>query len=68
MTVPVPEPWTSQAVVDTVRGLPLAGKRVALVHFGERSTPLAEAILDAATFHGSALGSARYPIFDWEGR
>jgi hypothetical protein len=25
--------------------------------------------LDAATFHGSALGSAgRYPIFDWDGR
>ena len=27
-----------------------------------------EVSLDAATFHGSALGSARYPIFDWEGR
>jgi hypothetical protein len=25
-----------------------------------------EVSLDAATFHGSALGSARYPIFDWE--
>lgn len=22
--------------------------------------------LDAATFHGSALGTARYPIFDWD--
>jgi hypothetical protein len=21
---------------------------------------------DAATFHGSTLGDARYPIFDWE--
>jgi uroporphyrinogen-III synthase len=39
VSVPVPEPWTTQAVVDTVCGLPLAGKRVALVHFGERSTP-----------------------------
>jgi uroporphyrinogen-III synthase len=44
VSVAVPEPWTMQAVVDTVRGLPLAGKRVALVHFGERSTLLAEAI------------------------
>jgi hypothetical protein len=24
--------------------------------------------LDAATFRGSALGPARYPIFDWESR
>lgn len=46
VTVPVPEPWTTQAVVDTVRGLPLAGKRVALVNFGERSAPLAAAILE----------------------
>jgi hypothetical protein len=22
---------------------------------------------DAATFHGSVLGDARYPIFDWDG-
>ena len=44
VTVPVPEPWTTQAVVDTIRGLPLSGKRVALVHFGERSGPLADAI------------------------
>jgi uroporphyrinogen-III synthase len=47
VTVAVPEPWTTQAVVDTVRGLPLSGKRVALVHFGERSNPLADAIQEA---------------------
>jgi len=44
VSVPVPEPWTTQACVETIRALPLAGKRVALIHFGERSTVLAEAI------------------------
>ena len=44
VSVAVAEPWTTQAVVDTVRSLPLAGKRVALVHFGERSSALADAI------------------------
>ncbi len=44
VTVAVAEPWTTQACIDAVRSLPLAGKRVALVHFGERNTPLAEAI------------------------
>ena len=44
VTVAVAEPWTTQACVDTLKGLPLAGKRVALVHFGERSNPLAEAL------------------------
>ena len=44
VSVSVAEPWTTQACVDTLRGLPLAGKRVALVHFGERSNLLADAI------------------------
>jgi uroporphyrinogen-III synthase len=47
VSVAVPEPWTTQAVIDTLKGLPLAGKRVALVHFGERSAALADAITDA---------------------
>src|SRR5688500_15847225 len=42
VSIAVPEPWTAQAVIDTLKGLPLAGKRVALVHFGERSAPLAD--------------------------
>jgi uroporphyrinogen-III synthase len=44
VSVPGAAPWTTQACVDTLRSLPLAGKRVALIHFGERSNALAEAI------------------------
>lgn len=47
VTVTVPEPWTTRECVETLRRLPLAGQRVALVHYGERNAQLAEAIVQA---------------------
>jgi uroporphyrinogen-III synthase len=46
-SVTVPEPWTTRESVATLRRMSLAGSRVALVHYGERSAPLAEAIVAA---------------------
>jgi len=46
-TVTVPEPWTTRECIETLRRLSLAGTRVTLVHYGERSVPLSDAIVSA---------------------
>ena len=46
-SVTVPEPWTTRECIETLRRISLAGTRVALVHYGERSAPLADAIVSA---------------------
>ena len=40
----VPEPHTTADLLTTLREVALAGRRVAVVHYGERNTPLAEAL------------------------
>ena len=47
VSVTVPEPWTTRECIETLRRISLAGTRVALVHYGERNVPLAEAIVTA---------------------
>lgn len=44
-SVPVREPYTTTDMLDALAGLDLADQGVALVHYGERNTPLAEAVL-----------------------
>jgi uroporphyrinogen-III synthase len=46
-TVTVPEPWTTRECIEVLRRIALAGTRVTLVHYGERSAPLADAIVSA---------------------
>ena len=43
-SVPVREPYTTADMLDALAGLDLADQGVALVHYGERNTPLAEAV------------------------
>jgi len=38
------EPFTSAELIDALSGLPLAGRRVLLFHYGERSATLAETL------------------------
>jgi uroporphyrinogen-III synthase len=38
------EPYTSAELIDALSGLPLAGQRVLLFHYGERSATLAETL------------------------
>lgn len=44
VSVTVPEPYTTDDVLRTLRGLTLRGAGVALMHYGERSAALAEAL------------------------
>jgi uroporphyrinogen-III synthase len=46
-TITVPEPWTARECIETLRRLTLESRRVALVHYGERSVALANAIVAA---------------------
>lgn len=59
-TVTVPEPWTTRESIETLRRISLAGARVALVHYGERSAPLSEAIVNA----GAALDELC--VYEWQ--
>lgn len=45
VTVTVEEPWTTKECVAAMAALPVAGARVALVHYGERNEELRAAIL-----------------------
>jgi uroporphyrinogen-III synthase len=47
VSVTVPEPWTTYECIETLRRISLTRTRVALVQYGERNVPLAEAIVDA---------------------
>jgi uroporphyrinogen-III synthase len=44
ITVTVASPYTTHEVLQTLEGIPLAGKGVALLHFGERSDMIADAL------------------------
>ncbi len=44
-SVAVREPYTTADMLDALAGLDLADRGVALVHYGERNIPLAEAVL-----------------------
>jgi uroporphyrinogen-III synthase len=59
-TVTVPEPWTTRESIETLRRISLAGARVALVHYGERSAPLSDAIVTA----GAALDELC--VYEWQ--
>jgi uroporphyrinogen-III synthase len=59
-TMTVPEPWTTRESIETLRRISLAGTRVALVHYGERSAPLSEAILTA----GASLDELC--VYEWQ--
>jgi uroporphyrinogen-III synthase len=59
-TMTVPEPWTTRESIETLRRISLAGVRVALVHYGERSAPLAEAIVTA----GASLDELC--VYEWQ--
>ena len=59
-TVTVPEPWTTRESIETLRRISLAGTRVALVHYGERSAPLADAIVSA----GASLDELC--VYEWQ--
>jgi uroporphyrinogen-III synthase len=47
IAVSVPAPWTTNETIEAVRALPIRGRRVALLHYGERNDPLADAIVAA---------------------
>ena len=47
ISVTVPPPYTTVDTIRTLEALPLGGKGVALLHYGERSEPLAEALTSA---------------------
>jgi uroporphyrinogen-III synthase len=59
-TVTVPEPWTTRESIETLRRISLAGSRVALVHYGERSAPLSDAIVTA----GASLDELC--VYEWQ--
>jgi uroporphyrinogen-III synthase len=59
-TVTVPEPWTTRESIETLRRISLAGLRVALVHYGERSVPLSDAIVTA----GASLDELC--VYEWQ--
>ncbi len=47
ITVSSPSPYTTDEVLATLADIPMEGKGVALLHYGERSEPLSRAIEDA---------------------
>lgn len=47
ITVSAPSPYTTDEVLTTLATIPLDGKGVALLHYGERSEPLSRAIEDS---------------------
>lgn len=59
-SVTVPEPWTTRESIETLRRISLAGQRVALVHYGERSAPLSDAIVTA----GASLDELC--VYEWQ--
>ena len=47
ITVSSPSPYTTDEVLATLADIPMEGKGVALLHYGERSEPLSRAVEDA---------------------
>lgn len=47
ITISAPSPYTTDEVLATLANIPMEGKGVALLHYGERSEPLSHAIEDA---------------------
>lgn len=60
VSVTVPDPYTTDDVIETLSRLDLAGKGVALLHYGERSEAIAAAL--------AAMGADSREIFVYEWR
>ena len=44
VTIRVPEPYTTTELLEAIAALPLDGRAIALLHYGERNEPLAAAL------------------------
>lgn len=60
VTVSSPSPYTTDEVLATLADIPMEGKGVALLHYGERSEPLSRAIEDAG---GTLLDLC---LYEWQ--
>ena len=61
ITVSAPSPYTTDELLATLADIPMEGKGVALLHYGERSEPLARAIQECMQRHKPCA----LPSCDW---
>jgi uroporphyrinogen-III synthase len=59
ISVTVPDPYTTAEVIETLAGLRLAGRGVALLHYGERSDAIADAL------HGWGARVREICLYEW---